>query len=124
MRILIADDNSGTLTALKAGLVSESHEVITAGDGDHALKIIREESKDGRPLHLLITDLRMPGLNGLELIQDTRKFFPFIQTILMTAHGKPSVKRVAMAINGCTYLEKPFTPETLLRLILNKEKAR
>ena len=52
MRIMITDDDSGTLTALKAGLVSEGHEVITAGDGDHALKIIKKENIKGMPLHL------------------------------------------------------------------------
>ena len=124
MRIMIADDDSGTLTALKAGLISEGHEVITVGDGDLALKVITEESKKGMPLHLIITDLRMPGLNGLELIRGARKFFPFIPAILMTAHGNQSVKSAVTTISGCVYLEKPFTTETVRKLILNKEKNK
>jgi DNA-binding NtrC family response regulator len=118
MRILIADDDPGILNALKASLVSKGCEIITAGDGEQALRIIKEERESGRSFHMVITDLRMPGLNGLDLIRVAGKAFPRIPMVLMTAHGDLSVEKAVAAIKGCSYLEKPFKPGTLQELIL------
>jgi DNA-binding NtrC family response regulator len=117
MRILIADDDPGTLFALKATLVSNGHQIITTNDGDQAIKFIKEEKEKGRALDIIITDLRMPGLNGLDLIQSAGSIFPSISTVLMTAHGDTDVEKTVMSIEGCTYLEKPFGSETIQRLI-------
>jgi DNA-binding NtrC family response regulator len=117
MRILIADDDPGTLFALKASLVSNGHQIITASNGDQAIKFIKEEKEKGRALDIIITDLRMPGLNGLDLIQSAGSIFPSISTVLMTAHGDTDVEKTVMSIEGCTYLEKPFGSETIQRLI-------
>ena len=118
MRILVVDDNPGTLNAVKVGLLSKGHEVLIAGNGSDALKIIKATQAKSEPLDLLLTDLRMPKMNGLKLIREARKIMPDIKAILMTAYGDDNVKRKTRALGQCGYMDKPFRPETLIKMIM------
>ena len=114
MKVLIVDDDPGTLNALSFGLSSMGHEVVTAKDGHEALDILDFSNNEERLVELLITDMRMPGMDGLELIHSARKLRPDIPAILMTAYGNPLLQREVGKLVGCKYVEKPFDPETLL----------
>jgi DNA-binding NtrC family response regulator len=117
MKILIVDDDRGTLNALKAGLISHGHRVLVADDGPLALRIIEVSYEGGDPVDLVVSDLRMPEMNGLELIQASRRICPQTAHILMTAYGGGDVKTAAENIERCAYIEKPFNPERLLEMI-------
>lgn len=121
MRILIVDDDPGTLNALKAGLSSFGHHVIVAQRGSEALEIIQDSDEEPGAVDLVITDLKMPGTNGLDLIRSVRKARPGLASVLMTAFGNDDVRKEAVALGTCGYIEKPFTPETLLRTIKSLE---
>ena len=118
MKILVVDDDPGTLNAVKVGLLSKGHEVLVAGSGEEALKIIEAKQAKSEPLDLLLTDLRMPKMNGLKLIREARKIMPDIKAIIMTAYGDDNVKKKTRALGLCGYMDKPFRPETLIKMIM------
>jgi CheY-like chemotaxis protein len=122
LKILIVDDDNGTLNAIKVGLLSKGHEALIAGSGEEALKIIKAKKSGAEPLDLLMTDLRMPKMDGLRLIRAARKIMPDIKAILMTAYGDDNVKKKTRALGQCGYMDKPFRPETLVNMIMTIEK--
>jgi CheY-like chemotaxis protein len=122
LKILIVDDDNGTLNAVKVGLLSKGHEALIAGSGEEALKIIKAKKSGAEPLDLLMTDLRMPKMDGLRLIRAARKIMPDIKAILMTAYGDDNVKKKTRALGQCGYMDKPFRPETLVNMIMTIEK--
>jgi len=114
--ILIVDDDPGTLNALKMGLNSFGYQVITAANAKEALRIIERYKKESKNLDLLLTDLKMPQMNGLNLVRKARELFPGLYAVIMTAYGSEWVVKEAENI-GCGYLDKPFRPETIVKMI-------
>lgn len=123
MNILIVDDDPGTLNALKAGLISHGFEVNVARNGREALKIIRTLRKAAVSVDVLLTDLKMPGISGLDLIRSAKEELPGLGAILMTAFGSESVSTEVEASHSI-YLDKPFTPDRLLKAIEELELCR
>lgn len=114
MRILVVDDDIGTLNALRAHLASSGHQALIARGGSEALSLIEASVRGAEPIDLMVTDFRMRGMNGLELIRAARRSAPCLPAILMTAYGHDSLRRRAVeeGANGC--LDKPFSPEKLM----------
>jgi CheY-like chemotaxis protein len=102
LRILIVDDERNVLKALDEILRDEGYEVRTASSGPEALKL----AADFRP-HLLLTDLRLPGMNGLELIAAVRQLAPAPTALLMSASERPRRCDVQ-------FVEKPIDLDRLL----------
>ena len=121
MKILIVDDDPATVNALKASLISFDYQVVVAGEGLEALEIIKTSEKRDEPVDLMVTDLRMQGMNGLELIRSAKKMKPYLACILMTAFGSDDVQRELMSLISSRYIEKPFTPQRLLQVIKSVE---
>lgn len=117
MRILIVDDDVGTLHTLTAGLTSCGFQVISAKDGREALSFIESTNEDPEPVALMVTDLKMPGMDGIELIKKAKELRPDLLAILITAHGNDDVRTEVMKLKQCGYLEKPFTPHALLKVM-------
>ena len=117
MRILIVDDDIGTVNALKALLVSEGHTVSAEYSGLRALQAIKELNRSNDQIDLMITDLKMPGMNGHELIHITKKIMPRLPIILITAYGAGSLEKEINSFESCRLLEKPLVPEELIREI-------
>lgn len=113
MKILIVDDDRGILNALKVGLTSFGHEVVVAENGNQALNIIEEN----KSVDLMITDLKMPGMNGLELIRLAKESKPGFMVILITAYGDDSVREEVRNLGSCGYIDKPFRPEDIFKAI-------
>ena len=118
MKILIVDDDPGTLNAIKIGLISSGYEVVTAKNSRLALKVIESSIEETEPpIELLISDLKMPGMNGLELIRSAKELSPKLPAVLITAYGEDSVRSEIEKLRNCAYLDKPFCPERLLKTI-------
>ncbi len=104
-RILIVDDEARVLLILHDTLqrLGSSVEVVTAQSSSEALKIARKEAFD-----LVITDLRMPGMDGVELTQALRNMYPAIRIVWITAYGchKTSVESEKLGVFRC--LDKPL----------------
>ena len=118
MKILIVDDDPGIINAIRIGLISLGHKLVAAEDGCHALKIIEMSAEHAEPVEIMVADLKMPGMNGLELIRTVKQMRPEIGTILITAYGSDDIRKEVSSL-GCGYLEKPFTPEKLMETIYN-----
>ena len=107
-RILLADDDAGLRRVLQFKLQQNGYEVSSAGDGSDALKQIRSANFD-----LLITDMKMPGLDGIELLTQARALKPNLEVILMTAFAEVSLAVQAMKLGAFDYLQKPFEDDQL-----------
>jgi DNA-binding NtrC family response regulator len=107
--ILVADDDPHIQAVLEARLVSAGYEVILAADGREALDILAGTSVD-----LVISDIRMPGLNGLELQASLEKTAPKLPIIFLTAYGSIQDAVKAIKSGAVDYLTKPFEGRELL----------
>jgi DNA-binding NtrC family response regulator len=123
MKILIGD-NPGTMNAFKADLTSACYEVATAAESQQALRPIKTSSKFRRPFDLLVTDLKMPDLNGIELIREARSSIPPLNCILINAFGTGQTYKALNQMQNCIYLEKPFTPDSLMNLVRDSLRSQ
>jgi two-component system response regulator HydG len=110
--ILVADDDPGLRESLERTLTREGYRVITASDGRAALERLQAGSID-----LVLTDLKMPGLSGLDLLRAAKAMSPDIDVILLTAFGTVEEAVKAMKEGAYDFLSKPFRREQLLKLI-------
>jgi DNA-binding NtrC family response regulator len=117
MTILIVDDDPGILNSFEISLASQGYQAMLAKNGQQALKIIKSSIKSTKPLKLMVTDFLMPGMNGIELILSARKIKPDLEFVLITAYGNHDVKQEASKLGIGRYIEKPFTPESLLKVV-------
>ena len=106
--ILIVDDEKNYLVVLEALLGAEGYEIVTARDAKMAVSIIREADLD-----LVITDMKMPGMSGMELLETCKKIKPEIPVIMMTAFGTIEMAVEAMKKHAYDYIQKPFENEKL-----------
>ncbi len=116
--ILIVDDEKNYLVVLEALLSSEGYEIMTADNGRNALHCIRNADLD-----LVITDVKMPGMNGMELLAECGKTKPDLPVIMMTAYGTIEMAVEAMKQNAYDYITKPFQNEQL-KLTIRKALER
>ena len=113
--ILIVDDEKNYLTILSALLEDEGFEVLTAPGGSEALEIHKSSDLD-----LILTDMKMPKMDGIELLENIKENDPDLPVIMMTAHGTVDKAVEAMQKGAYTYVLKPFDNE---RLIIYVKKA-
>ncbi|RLB42315.1 MAG: sigma-54-dependent Fis family transcriptional regulator [Deltaproteobacteria bacterium] len=106
--ILIVDDEKNYLLVLEALLGPEGYEIITTDSAEQALRIIRDSDLD-----LVITDMKMPGMSGMELLEATKKINPELPVIMMTAYGTIEMAVEAMKKRAYDYITKPFQNEEL-----------
>jgi two-component system NtrC family response regulator/two-component system response regulator HydG len=111
-RVLIADDEEAARRSLKQILTEDGFEVTLAGDGEEALRLIAEESPD-----VLLTDLRMPRMDGHELLTRVRQGYPDVTVVIMTAHGTIRSAVQALREGAEDYLTKPINVEELEHLL-------
>src|SRR5687768_8751603 len=112
-RILVADDEAGIREFLTDALELDEHTVVAAKDGKEAAKLLDERGFD-----LVLTDLKMPGLDGMALLRKVRAEQPEIEVIVMTAHGTVDNAVEAMKLGAFEYLQKPISGPDELRLLV------
>jgi two-component system, NtrC family, response regulator HydG len=120
-RILLVDDNEDFLDSTKDVLEEEDYDVVTASSGEEAVRRIGEQSFD-----VVVMDIKMPGISGVESLVEMRKISPSIKVIMCTAYIIDSLIRQALAEGAYTVLNKPFKIQLLLHTIENcrQEHAR
>src|SRR6266566_4955748 len=110
--LLVADDDPGLRESLERTLTREGYRVLLASDGRAALERLQTGDID-----LIVTDLKMPGLTGLELLRAAKAIAPHVDVILLTAFGTVEEAVKAMKDGAYDFLTKPFRREQLLKLI-------
>ena len=114
LRILIVDDEADFLFSASIALRQAGYEVVEAADGGEALSRTREFLRAGKRIDLLLTDLRMPSLCGLELLGAMEELGVKIPVIAMTGYYDDEL-RADLIRKGCVeFLEKPFEPHDLV----------
>ena len=127
-QILIVDDELDILTVLAMIIKDKTdHEVTTTNNPFEVPELIKEGVHD-----LLITDLKMPGMDGIELMGEVRKLDEYIPILIITAYGSPDLAEKAIHKGAYDYITKPFRKEQILIAInralewqaMNKEIRR
>jgi two-component system response regulator PilR (NtrC family) len=102
-KILVADDELSMREFLKILLTKEGHEVICAADGEEAFTLFQ-----AHPCDLLVSDIKMAKVDGLELLRKVKEFRPNMAVVMITAYGSPEDAIAAMKAGAYDYLTKPF----------------
>ena len=113
--ILIVEDEPRMRRLLEISLGEDGHTVNTAEDAEKGLAFLRKEAAD-----LVVTDLKLPGMNGLEFLQEGKRLNATLPFIVMTAYGSVETAVDAMKAGASDYVLKPFTMAEM-RLVINKE---
>jgi len=116
IRILVVDDQESMCETLEILFKRAGHDVHTCTDGQRAVEMIRSEP----PFDLVITDLVMPGTDGMEVLKASRKHNPECQVIMITAHSTTEAAVSAMKLGAYDYVQKPFS---LGEMRITAEKA-
>jgi YesN/AraC family two-component response regulator len=107
-RVLIVDDEPDFLESVDWQLKKRRYRVFTALSGEDALDLLRQEGID-----VLVADIRMPGLDGIELIRHAARIDPDLQSIVLTGHGGVDTAIEAMRLGAINYLRKPVGVDEL-----------
>lgn len=110
--ILVVDDDPNMRSTLEEILRAERYESVSVDSAEGALRVMEE-----REMLLMITDGRLGGMSGYELLKESRRRWPAMPVILITAYATPRLAVEAIQAGAFDYLAKPFAPEELLHLV-------
>ncbi len=122
MKILVVDDEEGARELFFTILTDEGYETTLANSGDEALSLFKSNSYD-----LVLTDIKMPDMDGLQLLQEIRKIGSKTDVIMVTAYGEVETYLKAMSLGAAEYINKPIRIKELKRIVhkvLTERKAR
>ena len=114
-RVLVVDDEANVRQSLEL-LLAESYQVSSAPDAQAALEHLETGAADARP-DVVLLDVAMPGVDGIELLKQLRDSYPVLPVIMLTASTNVQTAVQAMKIGAVDYLSKPYNVEELLQLI-------
>src|SRR5262245_44692743 len=118
-RILVVDDDEGVGTFLAEALDADGHSVEQAADGIEAARRL-----DAEGFHVMVTDLRMPGMDGMALVRKAAAEQPELEIVILTAHGTVESAIEAMKLGAFDYLQKPLEGPDALRLLVGRAVER
>jgi len=114
-RVLVVDDEPDAVELLREFLAGKGYEVLTASNGEEALQKVKEE----RP-HLILLDVRMPKVNGLEVLKRVREIDKEVGIIMVTAVNEEETGREALQLGAFDYITKPLDLKYLERSLWYK----
>ena len=106
--LLIVDDELGMRQFLTHLFQREGHSVRSAGNGNEALGLLKES-----PADLIVSDVRMPDMNGIDLLRSARQLFPNVEVVMMTAFANVDTAREAFLLGAYDFVQKPFDNDLL-----------
>lgn len=124
-RILVVDDEVYLQTSISLWLKTDNYEVHTAGNGKVAFEKILSDSSRNLSFNLLVLDIQMPIMNGLELMDKLNHLHISIPILVVTGYGDSTLLKELLKRNCNEYLDKPFSEDILLskvKSILNRQK--
>jgi len=111
-QILVVDDQFGIRVLLQEVLEREGYEVLQAGSGAQALQIIQSQ----QPV-LVLLDMKIPGMDGIEILTNIRKSHPDLKVVMMTAYGELDLVKEASALSAIGHFTKPFDIDELREFV-------
>jgi len=118
-RLLVVDDERAVRYALEAVLSAEGHDVVAVGSGKEALEVLQTQD-----IELVLTDLSMPGMTGIQLLGHIRGHDATLPVVLITAHGSEKAAVEAMRAGAYDYIPKPFDNDHVAAVVLRAIEAR
>ncbi len=122
MKILVVDDEEGAQELFNIILTDEGYDVSLASCADEALALLKNNT-----FNLVISDIKMPKMDGLQLLQEIRKTGYKTDVIMVTAYGEVESYLKAMSLGAAEYINKPIRIKELKRIVhkvLTEQKAR
>lgn len=119
LKIIIAEDEDITRKHLLRALKAEGYEAVGSKDGIEALTQINQEHFD-----VLITDVRMPGMNGIELLERVKEKYPSVEVLVITGYGSIDAAVEAMKKGAYEYIAKPFNLDELIIKVKNLHERK
>ena len=111
-RVLVVDDEANILEALDKVLTKEGHQVVTVPHGRAALDVLRKQ-----PIDVMITDLRMPGMSGDDLLKAAKALTPEVEIVVMTAYGTVENAVDAMKHGAYDFISKPLKRAAIVQTV-------
>jgi DNA-binding NtrC family response regulator len=111
-RILVVDDEKNILLTVRHALAPLGFDVRTAGTGEETLRLLEEEAFD-----LMLLDLRLPGMDGMAVLEQAAEKHPQVRVIVVSAYGTVTHAMRATKLGAVDFLEKPFSPEDLRKAV-------
>jgi DNA-binding NtrC family response regulator len=111
-KILVVDDEEALRTVLSSELTSEGYDVRSAGDGDEAIAILAKE-----PFRLILLDIKMPRMNGFEVLRHVKKHYPSTRVVMLTAFADLKNAIESKKLGAEDFVSKPYDLVDLLTTI-------
>ncbi|MFH1974114.1 MAG: response regulator [Pseudomonadota bacterium] len=118
IKVMLVDDEEEFVTTLSERIEMRNFSSSVAFTGAQALQIVDDQIPD-----VMIVDLKMPGIDGMEVLRRVKKAYPKIQVIILTGHGSENDKKEALSLGAFGYLQKPIQIDELERQIINAHKT-
>ncbi len=119
IKVLLVDDEKEFVNSLAERIEMRDLGSKIAYDGEQAMRLVQDEIPD-----VVVLDLRMPGIDGIEVLRRMKKQYPKVQVIVLTGHGSEKDERMAKELGAFEYLQKPTPIEQLTKLIKRAYKER
>jgi len=119
IKILLVDDEKEFVETLSERIRMRDHDSKVALNGEEALKHIDDDLPD-----VVVLDLKMPGIDGMEVLRRIRKAYPNVQVIMLTGHGSDKDEKEARKLGAFEYLQKPVEIDTLMKKIKKAYKQK
>jgi DNA-binding response OmpR family regulator len=119
IKILLVDDEKEFVETLSERIRMRDHDSEVALNGEQALKKMDDDLPD-----VVVLDLKMPGMDGMEVLRRIRKAYPKVQVIMLTGHGSEKDEEEAKKLGAFEYLEKPVEIETLMKKVKKAYKIK
>jgi DNA-binding response OmpR family regulator len=119
MKVLLVDDEQEFVETLADRLQMRDLEPTIAYDGEQALSAVEDEEPD-----VIVLDLKMPGIDGIEVLRRLKKAYPKVEVIILTGHGSQKDEEAARSLGAFDYVNKPVEIEKLVPRIRDAFKSR
>lgn len=119
LKVLLVDDEEQFVETLADRLEMRDLDATVAHDGEEALSAVKEQEPD-----VIVLDLKMPGIDGIEVLKRVRKAYPSVEVIILTGHGSEKDEEAARRLGAFDYVKKPVDLDTLVPRIRNAFKKR
>ena len=119
MKVLLVDDEEEFVKTLAERIKMRELKSDVALDGEQALKMMDKDLPD-----VMVLDLKMPGIDGMEVLRRTKEAYPGVQIIMLTGHGSDEDEKEARRLGVFEYLQKPVELEKLIRTVTKAYKSK
>lgn len=118
IKVMLVDDEEEFVTTLSERIQMRDFNSSVAFTGEQALQIVNDQIPD-----VMVLDLKMPGIDGMEVLRRVKKAYPQVQVIILTGHGSEIDRKEALSLGAFGYLQKPVQIDELVKHIISAHKA-